>query len=154
MGWPFGNKIESVVVESAGNLVSKIGDAFDKNFTSKSEKLEIRNSLVIEANKLVSELNNLRTQVLTLEVSGNKLQRAWRPLLMLTFGLIIVITWVIFPVINLFLHDINLSMLISELKSAENFWDVVKLGVGGYVIGRSVEKIAESVSENINVEKK
>lgn len=152
--WPFKSVIDAPVVESAGNLIGKIGDAFDKNFTSSQEKLELRNDLVIEADKLVSELNNLRTQVLIAELSGTKLQRVWRPLLMLIFGGIIVSTWFLFPIINLFLHDVSLTQLVSELKSADNFWEVVKLGVGGYVIGRSVEKIAESVSESINVVKK
>jgi len=139
------------VIESAGSLAGKIGDAFDKNFTSQEEKMEARNELVAGTNSLISELNKLRAEVIITEASGSKLQRNWRPVLMLTFGGIIVCTWVLFPLINIFVKNPDLSSLINSLQGAEQFWDVVKLGLGGYVIGRSVEKITDSVGQNMNI---
>jgi hypothetical protein len=141
----------ATVIESAGNLAGKIGDAFDKNFTSQEEKMQARNELVEDTNKLISELNQLRQNVIITEASGTPLQRNWRPILMLTFGGIVVCTWVIFPVINLFIKSADFSTLIVGLKDAKEFWDVVTLGLGGYVIGRSVEKITDSVGKNMNV---
>lgn len=31
------------------------------------------------------------------------------------------------------------------------FWELLKLGLGGYVIGRSAEKIANSVTKNVDL---
>ena len=61
------------------------------------------------------------------------LQRNWRPILMLTFGGLIVARW--------------LGWSAPELSETEalKLWDIVQLGLGGYVIGRSAEKILPSV---------
>lgn len=141
----------AAVMDSAGNLAGKIGDAFDKTFTSQEEKMQARNELVSDTNKLISQLDGLRQEVIVTEASGSPLQRNWRPILMLTFGGIIVCTWVIFPIINIFAHNEELRTLIISLQDATQFWDVVSLGLGGYVIGRSVEKITESVGKNMNI---
>ena len=44
----FNKKAEAAagVMEAAGGLAGKIGEAFDNNFTSQQEKLEARNTLV------------------------------------------------------------------------------------------------------------
>lgn len=139
------------VVDSAGGLAEKIGEAFDKNFTSQEEKMQARNELVEDTNKLITELNKMRQEVIITEASGTPLQRNWRPILMLTFGGIIVCTWVVFPLVNIFVKNADLVVLIRSLQDATQFWDVVSLGVSGYVIGRSVEKVADSVGRNMNV---
>lgn len=58
----------------------------------------------------------------------------WRPLLMVTFGGLIVARWFGWAAPNL-----------SEAEYLK-LWDIVELGLGGYVIGRSVEKIAPTVA--------
>jgi hypothetical protein len=141
----------ATVVDSTGGLVEKIGDAFDKNFTNQEEKLEARNKMMEIFANLVSEINTLRQAVIVAEANGSVLQRNWRPIMMLTFGGIIVCTWMVFPIINIFAHSADLSLLIKSLQDAVQFWDVVELGLGGYVIGRSVEKVVDSASKNITI---
>jgi len=58
----------------------------------------------------------------------------WRPILMLTFGGLIVARWFGFAAPNL-----------SEAEYLK-LWSIVELGIGGYVIGRSVEKIVPSLA--------
>jgi len=58
----------------------------------------------------------------------------WRPLLMLTFGGLIVARWFGFAAPNL-----------SEAEYLK-LWSIVELGIGGYVIGRSVEKVAPAIA--------
>lgn len=67
--------------------------------------------------------------------SENWLASSWRPVLMLTFGGLIVARWFGFAA--------------PELTEAEylKLWSIVELGIGGYVIGRSAEKIVPSVVE-------
>lgn len=71
--------------------------------------------------------------VQTEAASSHWLAANWRPLLMLTFGGLIVARWFGWAAPNL-----------SEAEYLK-LWDIVELGLGGYVIGRSVEKIAPSV---------
>lgn len=79
-----------------------------------------------------------RAQIVQAEASsGNWLASSWRPILMLTFGLLIVCRWFGWTAPNL-----------SEAEYLK-LWDIVNLGLGGYVIGRSVEKIVPSVADAI-----
>lgn len=59
----------------------------------------------------------------------------WRPLLMLTFGALIVARW--------------LGWAAPDLTESEyiKLWDIVELGIGGYVIGRSAEKILPQIAQ-------
>ena len=61
--------------------------------------------------------------------SEHWLAACWRPLLMLTFGGLIVARWLGWSAPN-----------ITEAEVLK-LWSIVELGLGGYVIGRSVEKI-------------
>ena len=65
--------------------------------------------------------------------SEHWLTSTWRPLCMLTFTALIVARW------------FGLTVDIPTEIEAE-LWTVVQLGIGGYVAGRSAEKVAEAIS--------
>ena len=67
--------------------------------------------------------------------SSNWLASSWRPITMLTFVCLIVARWFGWAAPNLSVEE--------YLK----LWDIVQLGLGGYVIGRSVEKVVPSIAE-------
>lgn len=68
--------------------------------------------------------------VIRAEAGGDSwLQRNWRPMLMCLFGVIIANNYIVVPLFGSPMADIPPDM-----------WDLLKLGVGGYVMGRSVEK--------------
>lgn len=75
--------------------------------------------------------------VIVAEASGNWLQRSWRPLMMLTFTGLIVARWLGWAAPNL------------QPQEYEHLWSIVQLGIGGYVIGRSVEKTAPAIAQAI-----
>ena len=66
--------------------------------------------------------------------SQHWLAACWRPILMLTFGGLIVARWLGFSAPN-----------ITEAEVLK-LWDIVQLGLGGYVIGRSVEKVVPAIA--------
>lgn len=67
--------------------------------------------------------------------SSNWLASSWRPITMLTFVCLIVARWFGWSAPNLAQEE--------YLK----LWDIVQLGLGGYVIGRSAEKVVPSIAE-------
>lgn len=71
--------------------------------------------------------------VQTEAASTNWLAASWRPVLMLVFGGLIVARWFGWSTPGL-----------SQAEALE-LWSIVKIGIGGYVIGRSVEKTAPGV---------
>lgn len=115
------------LIDSLGSAIEKTGNAFDKNFTSKEEFLSFLHS--VQKNLLEA-----KEAILLAESQGNWMQRSWRPLLMLSFGGIIIYSKFFAPIF---------SLPAPELE--QEFWELLKLGMGGYIIGRSVEKTASSV---------
>ena len=67
--------------------------------------------------------------------SEHFLAACWRPILMLTFGALIVARWLGYSAPG-----------ISEAEVLK-LWDIVQLDLGGYVIGRSAEKIAPQIAD-------
>lgn len=66
------------------------------------------------------------------------IQRSWRPILMLTFGGLIVARW--------------LGFVAPNLTEAEylKLWSIIELGLGGYVVGRSAEKVLPGIAAALN----
>ena len=78
---------------------------------------------------------NAALQVILAESNGNWLQRSWRPLMMLFFAGLVGARWFGYS-----------APAMSEPEVLE-LWAIVKLGIGGYTIGRSVEKIAPAIAD-------
>ena len=118
-----------------GNVIKDIGKVIDNLFTSEEERIRAKNEIfkVIQEKEL--ELQKMQTSIIIAEAKGNWLQRSWRPILMLAFGFIVIYVKFIAP-----LFDLRIPELENE------FWNLLQLGIGGYVIGRSAEKIAEKVT--------
>lgn len=134
--------IKSGLITAASKLVGSIGDAFDKNFTSKEEKLTAKNNLLAEANSLVSKVLDAQVKIISSETNGNWLQRSWRPIVMLCFAFIVMYAFFIQPAF--FRNAVNISKDLPE-----DFWGLLKIGMGGYVIGRSAEKVSVKIAETI-----
>lgn len=80
---------------------------------------------------------NAAVQIIVAEASGNWLQRSWRPIMMMTFCGLIVARWLGWTAPNL------------QPTEYEHLWSIVELGIGGYTIGRSVEKVAPTIASAI-----
>jgi len=82
------------------------------------------------------ELEAAAASIVKAEASStNWLASSWRPVVMLTFAGLIVARWFGWAAPNL-----------SEAEYLK-LWSIVELGLGGYVIGRSAEKIIPGVAE-------
>jgi hypothetical protein len=126
----------------------------DEIFTSPEEKAKygnelakIKNELAKIQNEISSKIIDYESQLITTkeklvygEISGNWLQRSWRPVLMLTFGFIIVYQYFIAHVIP-GLDPIEFL--------PDRFWNLLELGIGGYVAGRSLEKMVPQITRAV-----
>lgn len=108
----------------------------DKKF--ELEKIAARLDIMGQQTEVA--VKELQASVIVAEAKGESwLQRNWRPLLMAMFGVIIVNNYFMFPYIELFFGEQYAVKLIMP----ENMWGLLKLGVSGYIVGRSCEKIAD-----------
>lgn len=109
------------------SIIDLVKTGVDKIFPDAGEK---------EKADLESFLSALSGQlkVLTTEMSGNWLQRSWRPILMLSIIAIIVNNYILFPYLSMF------GAPAVQLELPTWMHELLKIGVGGYVVGRSAEK--------------
>ena len=97
-------------------------------------KAESEMALALMANQ--KELEQAAANIIKAEASStNWLASSWRPIVMLTFAGLIVARWFGWAAPNL-----------SEAEYLK-LWSIVELGLGGYVIGRSAEKIIPGIAE-------
>ena len=114
-----------------GLFGSKKGDGLGGLATDIREAIKGKE---ISPDKLIEtylEVTKLQSSIINTEMQGNWLQRSWRPLLMLIVIFIILNNYVLLP---------YFPNTMEMLELPEHLWDILKLGVGGYVAGRSVEK--------------
>lgn len=107
----------------------------DKFFPDPAKKAEAQVKLLTM--QQAGDLKELEAamQVITTEAkSEHFIVAAWRPITMLTFVFIIANNYILYPYLSLF-WDAAPSLTIPP-----DMWDLLKLGLGGYVVGRSVEK--------------
>jgi hypothetical protein len=118
-----------------GSVLKDLLGGLDKLFTSKEEKIKAESIIkeIILQKKL--ELQQMQTDIILAEAKGNWLQRSWRPILMLSFGFIIIYTK--------FISQLSARLITPVLEP--EFWSLLEIGIGGYVIGRSGEKIVDKL---------
>ena len=118
-----------------GNVIKDILSSLDGLFTSKEEQIKAENIIKKILAEKELELQRMQTEIIVAEAKGNWLQRSWRPILMLSFGFIIIYTK--------FISQLSAHLITPVLEP--EFWSLLEIGIGGYVIGRSAEKIADKV---------
>jgi len=118
-------------------VISEIGKVIDSLFTSEEERIKAKNEVFKVLQEQQMELQKLQTEIIVSEAKGNWLQRSWRPILMLAFGFIVIYVKFLAP-----LFDFKIPELENE------FWNLLQLGIGGYVVGRSAEKISKNITIN------
>ena len=121
------------------NVLKELLGGLDKLFTSKEEKIKAEALIKEIIIQKQLELQQMQTDIIITEAKGNWIQRSWRPILMMAFGFIVIYVKFLAPLLGLTIPELEIE-----------FWELLKIGIGGYVVGRSAEKI----SKNIVISKK
>lgn len=131
------NILSKIFSSGANEIIGTVGGIIDNLSASKEEKAQLKERLFDAISSKLLELAEMGKQVIIAESSGNWLQRSWRPIIMLSFGFIIMYYYFIAPVFST-----------PGIELPNEFWALLKIGLGGYVVGRSVEKVAKEFSKN------
>ena len=118
-------------------LVDSIGGILDNLTTTDKEKLDARNQLAsmtlsFQAKMADAFTTAMETQskIIVAEASGSWLQRNWRPMFAMVLVSIVAFNFLIVPIFSL-----------QELPLPPDLWETIKLCLGGYIGGRTLEKI-------------
>jgi hypothetical protein len=138
--------ISNIVGSLMGGPVGKILDAYIKD-------TELRRRLEADLQaRLVEHLGRemtLQQSAILAEINSDAwLTKTWRPLLMLSFLGFLGFVGVFLPLADLAAgHPIPFNPRWAALPP--EFWDFLSVGVGGYVGGRSLEKIAGALQRPV-----
>ena len=128
-----------------GEAVKGVTDLVGQFVEDKDKANELETAI---KNKLVSleqEVVKAQRDIIVAEANSQSfIARNWRPIMMLTFVFIIANNYILFPYVQLF------GGTALELEIPEAMWGLLKIGVGGYVVGRSGEKMLESYAKIMN----
>jgi hypothetical protein len=111
--------------------------------------LELRRKLAAELQTQMAEQLGkslaLEQGIVLAEIQSDSwLTKSWRPILMLSLLGFLGFVGVILPLADLIAgHSLPFNPRWQALPAG--FWDFLQVGVGGYIGGRSLEKIADSV---------
>lgn len=122
--------VASPLIKSLFSIIDQVVDDDDLALRLKTRIAEKQHDII------ESELKGA-IDIIIAEAQGSWMQRNWRPCLMLSIVAIIINNYIILPYANAF--GLNVPML--ELPSG--LWALMTTGVGGYVLGRSGEKITQ-----------
>jgi hypothetical protein len=120
-----------------GDLLKRGSDIIDKRVADRDLAEQLKHDM--ETSYLQADVSALQeqTSVIKAEAAGESfLQRNWRPITMLMFAYIIFNNYILAPYIQCFYAQFPILPIPTDL------WSLLKLGIGGYVVGRSAEKIA------------
>ena len=109
----------------------------DKDAAAKA-KLEL---LRMQSSGELAELQASAGIITAESQSEHFLVAAWRPITMLVFVFIIANNYIIYPYLSLFFEGAP------KLDIPPDMWDLLKIGIGGYTVGRTVEKSVKSYKE-------
>lgn len=126
-------------------IIGVFGETLDKFFPDQNKKIEaiteIRAKLLENEAKIVAAAGS----VVEKEIQSEKWwQNAWRPAFMWIIIFIIFNNFILAPYIEIFFGvDYNLNVDVENIPA--ELWRAIDIGLGGYIIGRSAEKIATNI---------
>ncbi len=130
-----------------GQVVNGVIDLIDQSVEDEDKKNELKaaldKSLMNADLTRFQEQIRAQTSIVLGEVKGESwLQRNWRPILMLSIVAVVVNNYILFPYLSvIFPKYVHVLELPAEL------FQLMTVGVGGYVVGRTGEKITQRWKE-------
>lgn len=118
----------------ASQILKPLFGVIDKAVTDKDLAQQLKHDLQMQMFDADSEFMKSATSIITAEAQGESwLQRSWRPITMLSFLGLIWAYWLGF----------SPEYVTSNPAVVEQVFRLLQIGIGGYIAGRSGEKIVQ-----------
>ena len=119
------------IFEPAVKLVDDLTTSDEEKESLRIQLVKIENEFASKVLEYEKKLTEAQSSVVKAEATGHSwLQRNWRPITMLTFLALVVLD--------------GFNLLVCRLPG--DAWTLLQIGLGGYVVGRSAEKIIPAVA--------
>ena len=136
--------LSKIFSSGAKDILDESGKIIDNLTTTDAEKSTAKNELTNIVMTSLTNIQDTQKEIILSETSGNWLQRSWRPIVMLSFTFIVVYSFFLQPAF------FPKAVVVKD-SLPDHFWTLLEIGIGGYVVGRSVEKVATTVTKNADL---
>ncbi len=126
----------AAIIGILGPILGQVAKSIFPDPADKLKAQQLEQELQLAIINKANEIERAGADIVKTEAqSEHFLTATWRPILMLTFGALMVARWTGFSAPGL-----------SEAEVLK-LWSIIEIGIGGYVVGRTVEKVALPVAE-------
>lgn len=123
-------------------LAPIVGDIVKEAIPDPDKKAEAENKVRLALLENTKQIEASASQIILAEAKSESwIASSWRPILMFNITLIVSVNYLIFPLIEVSTGSKLMIPLPDEL------WTLLTVGVGGYVVGRSGEKVAKTLKK-------
>ena len=119
------------IFSPAMSLIDELHTSEDERLSAKSRMLELQIRAAAQAQEYDKQLLESRTRIIEAEIGSGWLANSWRPISMLVL-------------LTLVVAD---SFGLLAFRLSEDAWTLFQIGLGGYVVGRSGEKIVREIKK-------
>jgi hypothetical protein len=139
-----GSVVGDILAGPAKGLIDSVGSIIDNVSTTDEERAKARLALrevelAFSAKVLEAETAKLQAQASIIQTEAKSESwpaRNWRPVAMLVFTYVIAHNLVLSPLFGL-----------PSLPLPESLWDLLQVGMSGYIGARTLEKVTPAVTE-------
>jgi hypothetical protein len=125
-------KFLQAAITPVAKLIDDIHTSDEERESLRLEFYKLQFSVFEKTMEYEQQLLKSQSDIIVAEAQGSSwIQSSWRPITMLTFLVLVVLD--------------SLGFLPTPL--AEEAWTLLQLGLGGYVAGRSIEKITPKIAD-------
>lgn len=127
------------IFKPAMDMIDNVHTSTEEKLTKKAQLLELQTTFLVDALDYEVEQLQAKTAIIMAEANSQSwLARSWRPITMLTFLALVVAD--------------SFGWLPNPL--AEQAWTLLQIGLGGYVVGRSAEKVTTGITTALKKKEK
>ena len=115
----------------AMDMIDNVHTSTEEKLEKKAQLLELQTTFLVQALDYEQEQLKSKTAIIMAEANSQSwLARSWRPITMLTFLVLVCAD--------------AFGML--PFRLADDAWTLLQIGLGGYVVGRSAEKVTSGIT--------
>ena len=134
--------MENNLIGLISALAPIVGDIVKEAIPDPDKKAEAENKVRLALLENTKQIEASSSQIILAESKSESwIASSWRPILMFNITLIVSVNYLIFPLIEVATGSKLMIPLPDEL------WTLLTVGVGGYVVGRSGEKVAKTLKK-------
>ena len=125
--------LPALALAVAPKLIEMVGGWIDRAVPDKDLAEKLKHDMQLNLLPLMQQELKTQGDIIVAEAQSESwIARSWRPITMLTFVGLVVARW----------FGLTIEGIDNEMELA--LMELIKIGLGGYVVGRSAEKVAKA----------